>query len=363
MTKIDLPYLFAPKNAKGVRYYYYRRAGLRIPIKDAEGKHLTPTHSGFAAAWQAIHDTFASDEKPVSPSVGTLAHVIDAYRESPDFKQLADKTRKDYSRYLDALKKRHGTLSVAAMPREFVLGLRDKYADKPRTANYLIQVLRLVLSFAEDRQRMFRLPLGWANPARRPKLLKTGDGHRPWEEHEIEAFRKAWKPGTLERTAFELGLNTGQRGQDLIAMARFHIKQDGSISVVQEKTSARIDVPISQDLNAALSPYFKKHKHVMMLTTTSGKAFKVDHFRHIMRAAYRAARLPDDCTTHGLRYTAATILYELGCEWPTIAAITGHETAEMARKYSEKKRRAKTAIARLDDARNGRKENEEQPKV
>jgi hypothetical protein len=56
-------------------------------------------------------------------------------------------------------------------------------------------------------------------------------------------------------------------------------------------------------------------------------------------------------------------LYELGCEWPTIAAITGHETAEMARKYSEKKRRAKTAIARLDDARNGRKGNEEQPKV
>ncbi len=357
MTKIDLPYLFAPKNEKGIRYYYYRRTGQLIPIKNAEGKHITPKHPGFATAWQAIHDTFTGDEKPTSPSVGTLAHVIDVYRESPDFKQRADKTRKDYGRYLDALKMKHGTLSVAAMPREFVLGLRDKYADKPRTANYLIQVLRLVLSFAEDRQRMFRLPLGWSNPARRPKLLKTGDGHRPWEEHEINAFRKTWELGTLERTAFELGLNTGQRGQDLIAMARFHIKQDGSISVVQEKTSTRIDVPISQDLQAALHPYFKKHKHVMMLTTASGRAFKVDHFRHIMRAAYRAAGLPDDCTTHGLRYTAATILHELGCEWSTIAAITGHETAEMARKYSEKKRRAKVAIARLDEARNGRKGN------
>jgi|GEM_PF-6145058 len=100
MTKIDLPYLFAPKNAKGVRYYYYRRAGQRIPIKDAEGKHLTPYHAGFAAVWQTIHDTFEGSV-PTDPANGTLGHVIDTYRTSPDFAQLADKTRKDYGRYLE----------------------------------------------------------------------------------------------------------------------------------------------------------------------------------------------------------------------------------------------------------------------
>ncbi len=357
MTMIDLPYLFAPKNRKGVRYYYYRRAGLRIAIKNAEGIRLAPFDQGFAAAWQAIHDSFKREGR-ATPSIGTLAHVIDVYRESPDFKQRAEKTRKDYGRYLDILKLKHGALSVAAMPREFVLGLRDKYADMPRTANYMVQVLRLILSFAEDRQRAFHLPQGWNNPARRPRLLKTGDGHRPWEEHEIKTFRKFWKQGTLERTAFELGLNTGQRGQDLIAMARFHMGKDGGISVVQEKTSSRVDIPISHDLRAALTAHFKKHKNVMVLTTPTGKAFKVDHFRHVMRDAYRAAGLPNDCTTHGLRYTAATVLHELGCDWPTIAAITGHETAEMARKYSEKKRRAKLAILRLNEAGRRRKENE-----
>ncbi|MBF0251143.1 MAG: tyrosine-type recombinase/integrase [Alphaproteobacteria bacterium] len=76
--------------------------------------------------------------------------------------------------------------------------------------------------------------------------------------------------------------------------------------------------------------------------------------------AYSAAGLTDECTTHGLRYTAATILRELGCEWPMIASITGHETAEMARKYSEKKRFASMAVARLDEARNGQKGNENQ---
>jgi len=100
----------------------------------------------------------------------------------------------------------------------------------------------------------------------------------------------------------------------------------------------RKDIPLSQSLRTALEAHFKKHKHAMLLTTTRGESFKVDHFRHTMRAAYRAAGLTEDCTTHGLRYTAATILHELGCEWPIVAAITGHETAEMARKYSEKKR-------------------------
>jgi hypothetical protein len=48
-----------------------------------------------------------------------------------------------------------------------------------------------------------------------------------------------------------------------------------------------------------------------------------------------------------LRYSAATILHELGQERETIAAVTGHETVAMARKYTEKRRRARLAISRL----------------
>ena len=100
-----------------------------------------------------------------------------------------------------------------------------------------------------------------------------------------------------------------------------------------------------------------------VLTTETGRPFKIDHFRHTMRAAIRAAALPDDRTLHGLRYTAATILRELGCDLPTIQAITGHRTAEMARKYSEKRRRSKVAIARLNRARRGpEKESPERTK-
>ena len=64
------------------------------------------------------------------------------------------------------------------------------------------------------------------------------------------------------------------------------------------------------------------------------------------------------CTVHGLRYAAGSRLRELGCDGPTIAAILGHRTAEMVRKYTEQERRAKLAIARLDEARAARSDHD-----
>jgi integrase len=68
-----------------------------------------------------------------------------------------------------------------------------------------------------------------------------------------------------------------------------------------------------------------------------------------MRPAYAAGSLPEDCHSHGLRYTAAVRLSELGCDWETISSITGHETVSMVRKYLAKRRGARLAIKRLDE--------------
>lgn len=100
----------------------------------------------------------------------------------------------------------------------------------------------------------------------------------------------------------------------------------------------------------------------MLLTTTTGRPLKVDYLRHLMANAYSTARL-DEVTTHGLRYTAGTILAELGCDWQTISAILGHRTAEMVRRYTGKKRKAKLAITKLNRARKKRDENEKPPEV
>jgi integrase len=81
-----------------------------------------------------------------------------------------------------------------------------------------------------------------------------------------------------------------------------------------------------------------------------GRRLTIDAFHHMMGDAIKTAGLPDDVITHGLRYTAAMILHEIGCEWETIASITGHETVSVVKKYTEKRRRSRLTISELDDA-------------
>jgi integrase len=252
------------------------------------------------------------------------------------------------------LKEEHGHRSIAKLPRDAVFAIRDAYQNTPRTANYFVAVLRLILSFAEDRKQTFGLPPNWINPARRPKNLETGEGHRPWEEVEIAAFREHWREVTLERVVFEAFLNTGQRGEDVAPMTRQQYFQ-GEIAVAQEKTRKRVWIPASDDLRAVLDPWLKSKALLPtapVFRTEKGHRLLVDHMRHLMRDAMRAASLPDDCTLHGLRYTFATRAIELGLDWQTIESIVGHKTAEMAFKYTQQRRQARLAIATLNQVRN-----------
>jgi hypothetical protein len=203
MVKLDLPYLWAPMGRQRRRYWFYRRNGRRIPIISPDGRRLKRGEPGFFEAYERIHQSFA-----VAPSAGRESAAWRTFRDAPEFTTLKPKTQRDY---LDMLKAQHGHRRIATMPREAVFKLRDQFQATPRTANYVVSVLRLILNFAEDRKQTFHLAAHWSNPARRPKKLKTGRGHRPWEEVEREAYRKRWSIGTLERVLFEMFDGTGQR--------------------------------------------------------------------------------------------------------------------------------------------------------
>jgi len=356
LAKVDLPYLWSGQGRhKRRRYWYYRRDKKFIAIKSPDGRCIEPTDPGFLGAYQSIHETFGQSEAAVpdraSTKEGTIAHLIDVYRASSDFKQLSQKTQKDYVRYLDMLKVNHGHRAIAKLPREAVLAIRDTYQDTPRTANYIVSVLRLILAFAEDRKQKFKLPELWANPARRPKKLKTGAGHRPWEEVEIATYREHWPKTKLERFVFEMFLNTGQRGEDIAPMTRRQYFR-GEIAVAQEKTKRRVWIPASHDLREVLDPWLERHALLptapLFRTEDRGRPLLVDNMRHLMRDAMREAGLPDDCTLHGLRYTFATRAIELGLDWQTIESIVGHTTAEMAFKYTQQRRQARLMIQTLD---------------
>lgn len=220
--RVSLPYLWAAKGRGGKLYYFYRRGGLLIPIKSPEGIRLKPGDVGFYEAYAEIDATFAQ-RKREGPKTGTIAHLVQEYRQSGEYlANLRESTRSTRERYLTEIVEKHGNGLVRTLPREAILKMRDEYKATPGTANEFLKVWNVLLNFAEERPLIFRLPVGWRNPARKIKKLKTGEGHRPWEEFEIDQFRDRWAIGILERTIFEALLNTGQRGIDIAAMKRRH---------------------------------------------------------------------------------------------------------------------------------------------
>jgi len=235
-----------------------------------------------------------------------------------------------------------------ALTVKVIRKLRDDFVGEKGSAHYRPSAGNGLVTFCNLFVKWYTAP--------KIKKLKSGDGHRPAEESEIAQFRARHAVFTLKRVAFELALNTGQRGQDVIAMKKEDMRER-EIHVVQEKTGARVWLPMPADLRAALGPWMKD-RIGLILTTPTGRAMKEDYFRHMMREAYDEAGLPQDFTTHGLRYAAATRVYEVyksmnypdRIAWEAVADITGHATMLMAKKYSEKKRRAQITVGHLDAA-------------
>jgi len=376
MRKIMLPYLNSIVS-KGRTYHYYRRNSQNIRLTGSYGS------PAFLESYNQIHAEFEAPQKPGASRhivPGSLADLINKYQASRKFLTRSENTQKDYRHHMNYLAEQFGALPVKTMPHAFVTQLHENLGETPRKANYVVQIFGVLMKHARR--------LGWRedNPAAGVELYEGGDGHRPWEEGEIAAFREYWKLGTFERTAFELAINTGQRGGDITKMRRGDISADGRIHVRQEKTDEKVWIPISLDLREALGAWFehqdamvehrsKRKKPLpvdeileMILTGDRGMKVTRDNFRHRMIDAYKVVMMPsgkslEGVTTHGLRYTTVTVLKELGCENETIASITGHQTVAMVEKYNEKKRLAQLAVAAMNDASAQRKRSAASTKV
>lgn len=275
----------------------------------------------------------------------TLQHVIDEYHRSPEFQQLARRSKVIYERALGMMEPFYA-VAITDIKRRTVIGHRDLYADKPALANQLLMVWGIVLKFAVEREY---IPF---HPALRIKQLKTGEFAR-WPDSAIE-HAMATLPEHLRR-AVVVALYTGQRAGDCIAMQ--WADYDGAgIRVRQEKTGAPLWVPCHAALRAELDAWRQEPRtSTHILTRATGRPWgSSDSFYNMSSRALREDPAFNGLVFHGLRKTAAAKLAEAGCTTHEIAAITGHATLEMLQHYTreaEQKTRATAAILKLENAR------------
>lgn len=203
-----------------VRIYWYAwKGGPRL-----EGDPGTPT---FDASYrQAIR------ERDRRRHGDTLAGLVSTYRGSPEFADHAESTRREWSRFLDLIQDKTGELAIGALPvealsdprvRQHVLAWRDQWRETPRKADYAMQVLSALLSWAVGRGVIpANILLGHGG------LYESNRADLIWSDDEVSRFVTA-APSQEVGYIVRLACLTGLRRADLVRLEWSHV---GDIAIV-----------------------------------------------------------------------------------------------------------------------------------
>lgn len=295
-----------------VTYFYAWKGGPRL-----DGKPGSPE---FVASYNAAVAT-----RKVRPA-GTLAAILDAFESSSDFSTLAARSQADYKKHLRSIAAEFGDFPIEALhdrrTRGEFLAWRDRLAvSSRRNADYRFAVFARALAWAADRGLT---PL---NPLERiGRLYRASRADAVWTDADEAAFL-AKAPAHLH-LALLLALWTGQRQGDLLRLT--WSAYDGRIiRLKQNKTGARVSIPVGEPLRIALDAAAKVKKDaVTILSTEAGFTWTESGFRASWRKACAKAGV-EGLTFHDLRGTAVTRLALAGCSVPEIATITGHSLRDV----------------------------------
>lgn len=334
---IGLPNIDRFKDRHGRERHYYRPpGGKRVPLPD-------PGDPGFRAAY---HAAAGGKREPIgkrAAPAGTFAKLIAEYYASSDFRGMRASSQVVVRSSLEAFARDHGHRAVADLERKHVSRIIGDMAEKPGAANNLLRRLRTLMAFA--------IANGYRadDPTAKVKAYKPGH-HHTWTEDELAQYEARWPVGTRERTAYALALYTGQRRGDIARMTwRDYDEAAGVIHVVQQKTGAKLEIPVHARLREMLATW--PREHLMIFVTDRGAPFAPAGFGLFVAAAIDAAGLPDRCVLHGLRKAAARRLAEAGCSTKQIAAVTGHQSLQQIENYTRAAAQrvlATAAIGRLE---------------
>jgi integrase len=292
------------------------------------------------SAYQAALDAAPRIEVGAGRTVqGTISALVVAYYRSTDFRDLGPATQQ-YRRWLiEKFRDAYGKHPVKLLEANHVNAMMERI-DKPHMRKQWIKMLRGLMRYAVSIGMRANDPtVGF-----KIKQRQKSDGIPTWGEREIEAFRRHHSIGSRARLAFELLLNTAQRRGDVIRMGRQHVR-GGAIQVTQQKTKAKLVIPLHPDLLEAIAA--TPGENLLFLTSPAGERFSAKGFTRWFRQQCDAAGVLG-FSAHGLRKAACRRLAEAGCTEKQIAAISGHKSlAEIAR-YTRAADQAILARAAMD---------------
>jgi integrase len=276
--------------------------------------------------------------------LGTLAWLIARYRETADWQNLAQSSRKVRERFLLQVIETAGARPYAKVDTAAILAGRDRRAHTPAQARVFLDVMRGLFRWALNARLVKSDPTaGVANPPRK----RGSEGYIAWTEDDMAAYERRWPIGTRQRVWLDVIAYTGLRKGDAVRLGRQHVR-DGVASLKTEKSGFRVPVmlPILPQLAATLDA--GPCGDLTFIVGESGHPLTKEGFGNLFRAACKAAGVPG--SAHGVRKIAATRAANAGATVAQLEAIFGWSGGGMAALYTrsaDRRRLAAEAMHKL----------------
>ena len=295
------------------------------PSVELHGEYGSPE---FIAGWNAWANGKKIDFGIRRTVPGTINALLVDYYESPEFRQLADGTRKVYKATLERIvRSKNGDKQVKSLTRQGIIALRDRL--EPHASNTFLRAIRHLCRYAVERAKLEHDP---TSGLRKAKSKRT-DGFHTWTVEEVEQFEARHPLGTKPHLALALLLYTAQRRSDIVKLGRQHEADGGtSLRLRQKKGGEWLTLPIVAPLRAAIDA--TPTKGLTYIETAHGRPFSGAGFGNWFRDRCDEAGLPQ-CSAHGLRKAAATRLADAGATSHEIQSITGHKTLSEVERYTK----------------------------
>ncbi|MBT9385625.1 tyrosine-type recombinase/integrase [Pseudooceanicola sp. CBS1P-1] len=338
MTKKTLP-----------KYVYSDRGYVRFIRKTRGQSVMMHEEPGTLEFWDH-YNRLLKGREPL-PTKRNFETLILSYFESDAFQKLKPRTKSDYRKYIEHIRTIWGPMDPAKIEPHHVYKLHQANADRWRQANYLVQVLVVLMNHA---RLIGFLKKEHGNPAKGIPLFKQeSEGWEPWPDDVRAEFEAVATPRAL--LVYELCIGTGQRIGDVLKIRWSDIK-GGAYGFTQGKTNKALEVPLTDRLKAHLASIEKKG--LTVITDAQGRPVSYRTIAEEMRKVKAAMQHQDaqKYVTHGLRKNATIELYLAGCDDEMVQAVTGHSGVEMLKKYGGMTRQKELA-KRAQEARNRMEQN------
>ena len=299
-------------NAKGetITYYYAWRGGPRIEAK--------PGTEAFLIEYASHICTLETN------GIETLNNLIDHYLASPEYSALAISTKQSHQYAFRQIRKDYGSLPIHLIDahgmKTELRNWRNKFVDRPRTADSLLNSFKRVLSHALENEFIE------TNPATGIKRIWQGSRKDSiWSTAQIEIMRQQ-APEPIVR-AMLLAYYTGQRQGDLLRLK--WSDYDGIyLKLMQSKTSKHIKIRVHPKLKLYIDNLEKTA--IRILTNTRSHPWTQSGFKSSWGKACKRAGI-QGVTFHDLRGTFITERAREGATALQIKSVSGHSLKEINR--------------------------------